>query len=615
MNANELSNEIKRSIWERQNGMCAFTGKKFEDFNNLVEADFVLINPNNNQSDAENIVMIWKKHSGIPSEKLKKYLFPYANFLNYTVDEKAKEFKLEIDEAIALSNNTTNYRESENQIRDIANTLKTLGLTKTQKDEFSELLHTALTTVLQKRNEEFEKNKSSWQINYDTVKPKLHEIVEFAKNATIFKEAKEKLIEIQKEIKELAISRDHRSEFEKTLKDAFENLNAKHHEFMENFEMECIENYHNIKTKFDETIHKVFSLEAFPEAQKLLIEMQNIIKEKTLKRKQKDEFFETIRKTFDELREKFVEYKLVSAEEAAENYAIVKPKVDEAIEFALANITVAQANEAREKLLEAIKSVKDTRLKREQKDELFKAIREVFKKINDVVTEERNRFAAEASSNFDTVLSKIEVVIVDIENAIDLQYSGDTLSAIRTEIQLLKLKIKQRNKLYDRLRFAFDLLAKQREEYFKRKFAERIGNLEDTYKNFEMKNSRTNNLLAKDREILKEQENKLAGTSEENVHMKNSIIQVIAMVNKRISDRENFIYRTEKKIEGIKKEIEKIKKREEERINSASKRNSKSNNETDETNNSEVAETTVTVETVSETVPENNTSENTVEQQ
>ena len=587
MNTNELSNEIRRSIWERQNGMCAFTGKKFEDFNDLIEADFVFINPvsddnsttNESQIDSENVVMLWKRHDGIPKDKLKKYLFPYANFVNYNLEQKADELKDEIDKVVAMSATTTNWNNIINQIRDVTNCLQSSGIPIAQRRDLKKILLTTLNDVEQKQREESEKNRVIWQTNYDTVRPKLLEAIEFAKNATFFKEAREKLIEVQNELRNLKISRDNRSELEKMLRESLAELNTKQQEHSENFEMECIENYYTIKTMLDEAILKAFSVETFPDARDLLVEVQNEIKDKSLKKEQRNEFFEAIRNTFDELRNKFEEYKLVTDEEAAANYAEIKPKIDAAVEFAN-NATDEQASDVRDKLLESQKIIKDTRLQRKQKDELFAAIREVFDKTMKMLIAERKRFDAESNENFNTILSKIEVVIVDVENAIDLQGSGDALSAIRAEIQLSNLRKKQQIKLFDKLRVASNLLAKQWKEYRRRRFAERVGNLEDICKKFEQKNERINNFLVKDRDIFRRQQEKLATISEDNIQAKNNILQIIEVVNKRIVEREASIAETAHKITNIKNDIEKITKQEEENAKHSGKR-SKNNASTD----------------------------------
>ena len=80
MSETVLNNDIKRTIWERQSGMCALTGKKFDEFNESIEANFIFVNPDEaNPDDLNNIVMVWKSQE-LPKGKLHKYHFPYANF-------------------------------------------------------------------------------------------------------------------------------------------------------------------------------------------------------------------------------------------------------------------------------------------------------------------------------------------------------------------------------------------------------------------------------------------------------------------------------------------------------------------------------------------------------
>ena len=558
MDANALSNEIKRSIWERQNGMCALTGKKFEEFNETIEVDFLFIKPlhENGTEDNENIVMLWKRHSGIPKGKIRKYIFPYANFTAYDANSKAAEIKEEIDEAVSLSTSTNDWKKIRNLIREVTSSLQALNIPISQKNEFKELLLNALNAVNTRQTEEFEKNKSEWNINFDRLKTLTSEAVEFADNAKIFKEAREKLIAAQNEMKKFKISREHRDELGKMLSTAFTKLNEKEREYRENFEMECIENFHKLKDIVADAIQKANVAETFAVARNILVGVQNELKDKTLKRDQKDGFFINIREVFESLQEKFPESKRVTDEEAAENYAILRPKVDEAIEFAK-NAAMEQAQEAREKLIAVQNTIKEHRIHKAQKDELFAIIREVFEKVNERTNEEREQFEAESNSNYEKLLSKVELVIVDIEHAIDFRNSADNLTAIKTELQLCKLKKDQRNKLFEKTRLAFNLLFKKRDEYNKRKAMEKISKLESTCVNLQQKIDRLVELLVKDRELLANQNTKLEAAKEDE-QAKTNISKVIDTINSRIKDRENSMKATNSRIEDIKKEIDKI---------------------------------------------------------
>ena len=602
MSENMLSNETRRMVWERQNGMCALTGKKFQEFNDSMEADFILITPveDGGIAEIENIVMIWKSQSDLPKSKLRKYNFPYSNFSNYGVEEKFIEIKKEVDEVVSLSTTSEDWRGIRNAIKDITSVLNSLGLPISQRNDLKEILVSAIENVNKRQTEETEKNREIWAANYEIAKGKATEAVEFAKTAEIFKEAREKLVGAQTDIRNLKVSREHRAELEKMLDEAFAELNKKQAAYRENFEMECIENYYKLKSVVESAIKRAEVAEKFVSARDILINAQNQIKDTVLKREQKDELFTSIRSIFDVLREKFGEVRL-SEEEIEANYNKVKPIVTEAVEFAKA-ATPEQASEAREKLISAQAFIKEHRLRKSQNDELFVAIREVFDKVNEMSAEEREQYELETSNNFSKMLSRIDVIMVEIENAIDFTQSGENLATIRTELQLIKLKRDQRNKLFDKTRAAFDLLSKMRDMYNKRKAEERTQKLEDTISSLEQKKTRLISLLEKDREILSEQNAKLENSEDE--ASKASVTQIINIVTARIAEREGVVKTTEKRISDIRKEIERIQRNANERKNNRSNKNNKSSN----TKEASAEQTDQEVTTKEEETLENNES-------
>jgi uncharacterized coiled-coil protein SlyX len=119
------------------------------------------------------------------------------------------------------------------------------------------------------------------------------------------------------------------------------------------------------------------------------------------------------------------------------------------------------------------------------------------------------------------------------------------------------LKKEQRIKLFDKIRVAFDLLTEKRKEYSKRKNEERIAKLEDSRKNFQQKLDRIETLLAKDKEILAGQKEKLEAAAN-NEQSQKHITQIIDTVNDRIKEREQTIKSTAKRIANMTKELEKI---------------------------------------------------------
>jgi hypothetical protein len=574
MNIVELTTEQRQFIYDRQSGMCAFTGKKFEEFSNSVDAGFIVINNEIATTNNDNIVMIWKQHSGIPKTDLRKYHFPYANFSNYDDAQKAEEFRTDVDAVVSLSNASSNNRQVRNRIKELTNYLITLGISNSIKNEFRGLLKTANENLTRRESEIKEKDKIEWKANYDIIKGKIDDEIEFAKNATIFKEGKEKLSKVYKEFRSLKLSQNDRNELDILINNEIRAINEKYQNWSENNEFEIIENYYSLRNLIEDTIHKAFSFETFPEARDVLVAVQNQIKEKILRKVQRDELFGAIRNAFDELREKFTEYKRVSDEEAKENYDKIKPQVDSAIEFAK-SISVEDAKTAREKFIQVQKIIKDTRLKREQKDELFSAIREVFTSINEMSNEEQQKFEIESEDNHKNLLSKIEIAIVDIENVLDFRQSGDDLASISTDLQLAKLKKIHRTKLYEKLQLAYNLLNNKRDEYAKYKFAEKKKRLTETLEGMKQKNERMTKFLEKDKELLTKQQEKISTIPEDNTILKDRNQQIIKEIETRIKEKENSISNTEDRILSIKKEIERTTKLEENIGNRNEKRNRK----------------------------------------
>ena len=556
MNILELTTEERRTIYERQSGMCALTGKKFEEFTDSMETEFVAICDKIGATDNDNIVMLWKQRKDFSKDDLRKYFLPHANFSNYDDSQKANEFRVDVEEVISLSASSSSSRQVRNRIKELTGYLTGLGISNSIKNEFRGLLKAANENLTRKESENREKYKEETDKNYAIIKEKVDAAVEFAKDAPLFKDAKAKLLEVQKELRSLKLNLNYKNELDALLTDEVRKVNEKFHSWSENNEMEIIENYYSLRNIVDDTVNKAFTFETFPEARDVLVEVQGQIREKMLRKIQKDELFVIIRNTFDELREKFTEYKRVTDEESIENYAIVKPQIDAAIEFSK-SLSVEDVNDAKERLIKAQVLIKETRLKREQKDELFVAIREVFTDVNKIAVEERKKFEAESEDSYKSLLPKIELTIVDIENGLDFRQSGDDLASISTDLQLARLKRSHREELYGKLRLAYKLLNNKRDEFNKYRFTEKKKRLAEALEDLKQKNERIIKLLGKDNELLAKQQEKLSKIPEDNTTLKERNQQIIKETKSRIAEKEKIIFNSEKRILELKKEIEK----------------------------------------------------------
>jgi len=158
MNILELTSEIRRTIYDRQNGMCAYSGKKFEEFNDSIDVDYIAVDGDSANND--NIIMLWKQHNLSPKTTLRKYLFPYANIVSYSIEHKITDFKQDIGVVTTIASTDPDLRKVRNSINDLTNLIikNTSGITGSQRTELRTQLHAALSIINQRQDALKEKN-------------------------------------------------------------------------------------------------------------------------------------------------------------------------------------------------------------------------------------------------------------------------------------------------------------------------------------------------------------------------------------------------------------------------------------------------------------------------
>lgn len=561
MNITELTPETKRELWERQNGMCAFSGKKFEEFNETNEVDFYLVKPNLTV-DMNNIVMIWKSADltvlnldNIDGKPVfKKYLLPYANFVIYDESEKLEDIKYDIEFISDSAPNTFDWKEIRNKIKDASSALSILNLSDENQKELSEKLIKALDIINTRQNEEREKLQQEFNENYAALKIHVDKAVSEAAGCEDFKLGREALIFAQNEFKSAKISRDHREELVTLLNQAFDELNKRQLEERENYEMECIDNYHNLKGKVDEAVAFASNSSNFSKAREVLISAQSEIKGKKLKREQREELYQIIRDCFDSLNSKQSEERASFDQECETNYLDLKKITDDAVNFA--KTATDNFKEARETLITAQGAIKGLKLKREQRDELYAAIRTVFEDLNSRQSDDREHYEKECTDNYSRLKSKVEETFVDIENTSDFRLIRDNLIAVQSEVKVLKLKKEHRNELFARIREAFAIFDTKKKDYFSKRKEEKAEKLVAIQANLELKIARLNESLDKDKESLDHQIKKLddLSNSENAEQLKAQIQERIVLIQERIAEKESKLKETNDRITDIEKE-------------------------------------------------------------
>lgn len=557
MNEHLITDEIKDAVLRRQNGMCAVSGKKFEAGDDLSECEYYFINPGETgeSADANNIAMIWN-FSESPYLTLRKedenfvfpkYVFPYANFENYGEPEIYEEFKKDAEATVASVKDAENPRAAKATLRDAIQTLRNLNLEKEHNDEVYSLLSGAMDEINQKESEEKRKFEAESAENYENMRSKVDEAVQFAGAAENFREARENLVKAQELFKNLKLKKDQRDRLLDALKSAFDDLNARQAEEREQYEMECIENYHKLKRIVEESIEFSATAENFRQAREKLIAAQGEFKGLKLQKDQREELFGRVRDAFDELNVRQEADREEFEKESAENYEKIRLIVDEAITFAKNSEDFRAAREA---LINAQNAIKELRLTRKQRDELFADIREVFEDLNERQNKERAEFNAECKENYAQLDEKMTKLSNDVEELTDFRLIRDNLIALQNEVKIVKLRRDQRNEVFKRIRKAFGILDKRRETYRESRRQEKQEKLQSILDNLEKKVSRIEESIERDKESYDGGE-PAPEEIPENDEKKNAI-------ESRIKDKESAINKTRDRITDIQNELSKM---------------------------------------------------------
>ncbi len=554
------NNELKQLLWDRQSGLCAISGKKFEDGIQSTDCIFMLVIPSEQggSEEPDNAVMVWKfaleDNFGLKDHEgnlyYRRYLFPYANFQNYQASDLEADLKLEVEMMTSMS--IDDVRKLSGQLKDLAQRVRSAAIEKETKDSLSEKIDAIFEQWKKIREEKKNAFEENAQKNYAEFKPKVDEAVKFATETDDFRSARETLIDLQKSVRKETFARDQRNELSDLLSEAFLSLSARQAAERDNYEMECIENYHHLKPIVEAAVQFATQASRFKDARQKLIDVQNEIKGKKLKRDQRDELYGVIRENFDKVNERQEAERGQFDEIAAENYAKIKPIVDESINFANSTDDFAAA---RQTLINAQKEIKKMRLKREQMDELYAAIREVFEKINESQSAEREEYEKECIENYNRLKIKAEEALVEVKNTSDFGLIRETLLAVQGEIKFFKLKKDQRNELFAIIREAFTIFDEKRNAYKENRKSQRADKVKELLDSTKAKIERINDSIEKDKISIAELNTDLEKAEEE---AKAEIQANIEKLEISIKDKLVSIEHNNKRIEELEQELKSL---------------------------------------------------------
>lgn len=552
--------QLQEQITLRQKGMCGQCGKKIDEIDSAEKVFISLNSAAETNPTIENTVLICNYCNNENASQIadgdydmKRYQFPYAGYEDYTTEQKIEDFRDDMNHALTKIATMQDARAARNLINDKIKLLRSFGFGKEVYEEFHTTLTSKLDEVIQMQRAAYERLEQQQIENYNSVKVKVEEVIKSTEEIENIKNAREALIQVQNEMNSVPLKRENKDELLAKFNIAFQNLNKRQSEEWEKYEMECSENYLTLKTKVEAAIEFSATAPIFKEARERLIAAQKEFKGLRLKKDNREELYSKIQEAFTALNIRQDSDREGFSEETEANYEKIKPVVEDAVSFAK---DVTNFKQGREALIDAQAAIRDLKLRKDQRDELYALIRETFEGLNSRQSEEREVFDKETAENNTRLEGQLQECATELDNDPEFNKIRDRLIAIQGDVKLINLKREQRNHLFARIRELFAILDKKRKEYRENKVAEKANKLSSIYANLQNRQSRIEESISWDVKSLNFQQEKLQNiNTDEEQQIIDDINGKIAMFEARIKEKQDNIDDIKKRIDDVSREI------------------------------------------------------------
>lgn len=331
-------------------------------------------------------------------------------------------FNGKFNEVVAFVAESTEFKAAREKLIELQKILKTTQLKRDDKDKLFANIQEHFE-VLNKKQEAFRETfEAEFNENLAKIMPVVESVLNQVKEATIFKDARQKLIDLQNELKGLRIKREKKDEIFSTIRESFNSLNTRQDEERKVFDAEADTNYSQIKPEIVEAVEFAQTNVEPQIAREKLIQTQAKLKDLTLKRTQRDELYGMLREVFEKVSGDSQAEREQFEQEASENYTKLEIKVSEAI----ANVEYSNDfRDIREGLIAVQDEIKIVRLKKDQRNELFKRIRKAFELFDTKRNEYMDKRKHEKSGKLSQILDSLKERLSKLE-----EYESNDKSAL-----------------------------------------------------------------------------------------------------------------------------------------------------------------------------------------
>jgi hypothetical protein len=311
------------------------------------------------------------------------------------------------DEKISEANKIleTDFKGSRAILIALQKEIKGLKLRPSHRDIFFKTIQDLFDKIKVYETAEREAYEMECAENFLQFKPKVENICKKEKESENLNDSRKNLIALQKELREIKLSRKERDELYGIIRASFDEINSKQDAQRKEFKTEALKNYEIAKPITDEAIAYATDPKNINVARNHLIEAQKKLKNLRLTRQQSDELFGAIRGIFSKINENPEETQDDFKEISLSNFAKLELKINEAI----ANVEYSSDfRDIREGLIDVQDEVKIVKLTRSHRNELLARIRKGFKKFDAKRKDFTQKRQNEKRLKLDEILRRLE---------------------------------------------------------------------------------------------------------------------------------------------------------------------------------------------------------------
>jgi hypothetical protein len=377
--------------------------------------EFTIPSTNYNWNIKENFIPtvfgIAEKNEYVARKAQKLIQLYYCTNQTALFETEIRNIENKIAETTAIENQNVLFDECKtlNEKIKIA-VAKTKNITLEQKWVEDGIFNENFLALQPRINEIFEKLKhvkaAEFNINYNTIAPKVEAAYIQAKTDENFGDTRKEMIALQKEVIATPLERWQKNELMDRLGAAFDSINARQDEWRLQQDTKRAVQTEELQTEYETIIPKALESN-FNDAFTMLKNLQETTNKSSILREKRDDFYKALDEAFTTIKQK-------ADTESEANYALASKQIEVAI---LASNNTDLFKDARAILIDAQNDLKEIRLGKTQKDELFGKLREAFDKLN---AEQDAYFVKRKSEN----KNKLEDLVQNLKRTLQRRKEG-----------------------------------------------------------------------------------------------------------------------------------------------------------------------------------------------